>query len=102
MISCRPVRISRADVAAETGMPERYQMGSGDVTREESGAARADRTKMLRKGDASEALADYLLALCPECLRVLRVERIGPHAFAACGDRLVGDPSADVTIFTIA
>src|SRR4051794_17081191 len=34
MIACRPIRISRAEVAALSGMVERYQMRRRRVTRE--------------------------------------------------------------------
>src|SRR6185369_5242083 len=64
MIACRPVRISRAEVAALSGMIERYQMRRCRVTREMApGAdgpppAQGRRSGGLRHGEGDEGLAD--------------------------------------------
>ena len=51
----------------------------------------------------SEVFADHLLALAPQRVGVLRVERIGPQAFADGADfAIVGHDLADMAVFAIA
>src|SRR5438128_8166502 len=96
----RPVRISRADAAAEAGMAERYQMRFADATRDTArwaiglGATKAFRETSDGGQNAVQSIQELQLSGCPGCRRTGR--RGDRHCRQAASDRSQEEAQAKI------